>query len=753
MRRRSANLVLALGAAVAVSVVVCTAAGATYGQPLHAQSAGTALTADSARTFVDRGAAELLDRARTARLHTDRSLRSYTALVRSRLAGDLRTDLKDRTLVRYEGAARVRWSRDATDIVHVLAGRLQSPAGVQPAFNGPGLLPFRPSADRLHFGLLSDAPDDTARTVGPSRPVRTPAPVRSADFWIEHPLGADAERHYRYQSGDTLVVQLQDGRELRVIELRVIPRRADPHTVRGVLWIDATSGALVQGAFRLARTVDILADTDMLDAGARRIAAVVPFLRPMEFDIALVTVEYALWDMQHWLPRTMRFEGMLRVGGVEFPGALDVGYELIDVETDADPQDASEFVVVARTIAEWRDSGAHRVALRRSGGRRYTRIWPAARARLLDSELLPPPVWTDAPGFASGDEIQAIHDRLASIPLPARPGVPARLRLGWGEPGLLRYNRVEALSVGARVTAPLPYVTALATARIGAGDLHPNAELLLRRETMRRTIELRGYHELATTDQSRRPLGPGNSTGALLFGRDEGEYYRATGAGLTLAPPLLQRRSFELRGYAERQGAVTRNTHVALPRLWQDSVFRPNIVADEATQFGGLLHVRPWWGTDPFRAQFGVDLLLQAEAGDFEHARGSLTLRSAVPLPAKFRIGAEAGVGTSHGAVPVQRNFFLGGASTLRGYEPATVTGTSMARGRLELARTASFGGIAVFSDWGWAGDRTDISRDDRRWSAGVGASLLDGLVRLDLARGLYAPRAWRLDLHLDAVL
>jgi hypothetical protein len=303
------------------------------------------------------------------------------------------------------------------------------------------------------------------------------------------------------------------------------------------------------------------------------------------------------------------------------------------------------------------------------------------------------------------------------------------------------------------VTAPLPYVTVLATARIGAGDLHPNGELLLRRETMRRTIELRGFHELATADPSRRALGAGNSLSALLFGRDEGEYYRATGAELTLAPPPMRRRSWELRGYAELQDAVERNTHVALPRAWQDSVFRPNIVADEATQFGALLHVRPWWGTDPQRAQFGADLLLQAEAGDFEHARGRLTLRGAAPLGAKTRIGAEAGVGTSHGTVPVQRNFFLGGASTLRGYEPATVSGTSMARGRLELARTASFGGLAVFSDWGWAGDRDDFRRADRRWSAGVGASLLDGLVRLDLARGLYAPRAWRLDLHLDAVL
>jgi hypothetical protein len=76
-----------------------------------------------------------------------------------------------------------------------------------------------------------------------------------------------------------------------------------------------------------------------------------------------------------------------------------------------------------------------------------------------------------------------------------------------------------------------------------------------------------------------------------------------------------------------------------------------------------------------------------------------------------------------------------------------------MARARIDLARTTSFGALAVFSDWGWAGDREDIRSANQRWSVGAGASLLDGLLRLDLAHGLRRPRGWRLDLYLDAVL
>jgi hypothetical protein len=270
---------------------------------------------------------------------------------------------------------------------------------------------------------------------------------------------------------------------------------------------------------------------------------------------------------------------------------------------------------------------------------------------------------------------------------------------------------------------------------------------------MRRTLELRGYHELSTADPSRAALGLGNSLSALMFGRDEGEYYRASGAALSWAPPSMRRRTWDLTGYAEYQNDVERHTHVALPRLWTDSVFRPNVTAAEAMQFGGILQLRPWWGTDPIRPQGGMELLVQGETGDYDLARASLTLRGAAQLARGVRIGVEAAAGSSVGDVTPQRMFYLGGASTLRGYDASTVAGNSMARGRLELARTTSFGALAVFSDWGWAGDREDIRMADQRWAIGAGASLLDGLIRLDLAHGLRSPRGWRLDLHLDSVL
>jgi hypothetical protein len=57
-----------------------------------------------------------------------------------------------------------------------------------------------------------------------------------------------------------------------------------------------------------------------------------------------------------------------------------------------------------------------------------------------------------------------------------------------------------------------------------------------------------------------------------------------------------------------------------------------------------------------------------------------------------------------------------------------------------------------LFGDLGWAGDRTrwrDIGQPVS--GVGVGTSVLDGLVRFDVARGIYPEKAWRVNAYLDA--
>ena len=57
-----------------------------------------------------------------------------------------------------------------------------------------------------------------------------------------------------------------------------------------------------------------------------------------------------------------------------------------------------------------------------------------------------------------------------------------------------------------------------------------------------------------------------------------------------------------------------------------------------------------------------------------------------------------------------------------------------------------------MFFDAGWAGARADWQHPGRPLTgAGVGASFLDGLVRADLARGIYPEKRVRFDVSVEA--
>jgi hemolysin activation/secretion protein len=118
-------------------------------------------------------------------------------------------------------------------------------------------------------------------------------------------------------------------------------------------------------------------------------------------------------------------------------------------------------------------------------------------------------------------------------------------------------------------------------------------------------------------------------------------------------------------------------------------------------------------------------------------------------------LGVEAALGTTFGDGTPQRQWFLGGANTLRGYPAGSARGSSFTRARLNLARTFDdIGSVSVFGDAGWAGDRGDFDGGNILYGVGVGGSVLDGLVRFDLSHGLTGPqKQFRIDLYADALL
>jgi len=732
--------------------------------------------------FLDPTARTLFQAAQTNWQSIDSSVVRYTSVIKQRIAAGIRTPLKDRTLYRNETAVRAFWDRDHDALVQVLGNRAQYPGKESEEERGPlGWMndlafdrPFEPGGDRLFFGLSDESSDELSNP-------------NESDFWLAHPLAPGADTLYRFQSGDTLTLSLPDGRQLLTVQLDVLPREADVHRIAGTLWIEPESGALVRGVFQLSRELDVMRDIPEVRAEdeAGEFNMVPGILKPWIFTMDLVAVDYSLWDFRVWLPRSMRVEGQVKIGIMKMPIAFDVSYQMesVTLEEDLDAlpdpgltemhfESRAEAMAFLASVLGERDGVAYQYladATRSSGGRESRFIAPEDVSVLEESPELPPPIWDEAPGFSSEAELEDMVRTLADLPPIPTQGVPWDLNWGWAREDLLRYNRVEGPAVGGRFEAELGSflgpVNFEASGFFGFGDLEPKARLTLERRSVLRRIAVSGYRELRPTDTQGRYLGLGNSLNSLLFGRDDGEYYMATGVDLVWRPPEADRESFRFRAYAERQDSVGIETNFSLIHAFNsDWDFRPNVMAERVEEVGGELTLSPWWGSDPLAAQVGIELYGQGGAwrhpdstgvkGDYFRASG--LVRLAVPLAgAAWRVGLEAGGGTGWGDVPRQRNWFLGGPHTLRGYEASVLSGTTFGRARVEVARTFPDAvTISAFGDAGWAGTREDYDPGDILYGAGLGFSLLDGLVRMDLSHGLTGPdRKLRFDLYLDAIL
>ena len=80
------------------------------------------------------------------------------------------------------------------------------------------------------------------------------------------------------------------------------------------------------------------------------------------------------------------------------------------------------------------------------------------------------------------------------------------------------------------------------------------------------------------------------------------------------------------------------------------------------------------------------------------------------------------------------------------------MSGDSYWLARAELALGGSVIRPIVFYDAGWAGARSEWSRSAGNVrGAGAGLSFLDGLARIDLARGVDPRTVWRAHLYVEA--
>jgi hypothetical protein len=263
---------------------------------------------------------------------------------------------------------------------------------------------------------------------------------------------------------------------------------------------------------------------------------------------------------------------------------------------------------------------------------------------------------------------------------------------------------------------------------------------------MSKTVRLNGYSRLVSASDWGSPLSFGSSISALLFGRDEGFYYRASGAELLWTSERGVR--LDWRAFGERQRTAVQKTTYSI-----GGTFGPNILASSDVSAGAAVRFLHTYGMQPMGFRAYSDLRLEAAGGDSTYGRGALDFTLSRELFAKVAGALTVAGGSTIGQLPPQRRWFLGGTHTIRGQSPDTAqSGNAFWFGQVELARSQAWFRASLFGDIGWVGDRTKFGRVVRPMSGvGIGFSAFDGLLRLDVARGLYAREQTRFSLYMDA--
>lgn len=735
-----------------------------------------AVTAEHIATaFEDAPARTLLERARVARLAQDSSLLSYDAETYQRISVGLGLKAigRERLFMRHENSARVRWQRGHGAVIDVTGSRTVFPAlmgaRVSADVNGTGSIPYYPGRDDLWFG---------AEAMAAERP----------DVELIHPIAAGAEAYYRFSSGDSVIFRLHDGSTIRLVELRVRPRQPDWRLAVGSLWFDASTAQLVRAVYRLAVPVDFWyfireeGEEDDIPLAVR------PLITPMTGTVTSLMIEHGLYEGRYWLPRAQAAEGEMQVGFMRVPVRLEESfdYAVVNGLTEELPEIRDvriELVrdsVIADSLglsgSERRDwlrerRRERRIAQREAGDQpacddgaterlshqsRHNGIvpllvrTPCDTVALVGSPSLPPSI------YAPGEEVFSktdLEEMQRMIGFSAQAGFgPQRPTLLWGPTrNLLRYNRVEGLSAGIGARQELGQGLALeGLAQIGIADLQPNAELSLSRSDGARTVRIGAYRRLVAANDWGTPLGFGSSLNAVLFGRDEGFYYRALGA--ELAGTGIRGSRFEWRLFAERHDAAEVETHFSLANALHGLRFIDNIAADDATLVGVGARLTRTFGLDPQKVRLFGDIRLEGGSGDFTYGRAAVDATLSRSITSRLAGALTAGGGTTLGEVPVQRLWYLGGTQTVRGQTAGTAAGDAYWLARAELGGAFVAARPLVFFDLGWAGDRADWRNPGQPMSgAGIGASIMDGLLRFDVARGIRPRERWTANLYFEA--
>lgn len=779
-------LVMGLMLALQVTVNVDRDSGrASAGISINAPSRQRIAVTDELRrsAFRDANARELILKARAARLEQDSSLQSYDVKSYQRVSAgmSLRETARERLVFRSENAAHVRWQRGIGARVEILGARQ-----VAPIMQGIGeaeqemqeemeselsdmlAVPYYPGKDELWLFEMVGSSDDEDSPM------------------LIHPVAEGSEAYFTFASGDSVDIVLPDGKRIKLREVIATPRQAVWNLVVGSFWFETEHAHLARAVMRFSAPMDIWETVEAEDSTARdeMPAPVRAMLSPMKMEITAVTLEYGLFEQRYWLPRTQGAEGYARVSFMRVPFRIEQRYRYESVNATSN----LEAIPAPPASMRWRDlrdslraTGIDSAAVGDTIDAIYARADTARRAAraaacatnatytvyerrengalvmavevpcdvkvLANSSELPPSIYDSGEELFGAAQREELMQMLDFGLQPAWAPRPPKLEYGLQ---FTRFNRVEGLGSAVRVSSALGkgYSVSL-DARVAIADLQPNGALSLARSNGRRTYRGSVYRRLDVSSDFGDPLSFGASFAALLDASDEGFYHRSWGA--ELVNEGVPRGGLEWRMFAEQQWNARVENDWSLFGGANDDRYLDNVLAEQGWFYGAGLRWRGSRGLDPQGWRTSADLRIEGATGAMDYGRAFLeTIVSRGLGPVVASVTAAAG--TSAGELPTQRHFFLGGLQSVRGQTPGAGVGEAFWMTRVELGTSAVAVKPVIFGDFGWAGARNAWSQTGRPLSGvGVGASFLDGLIRLDLARGIYPRWQTRLDLYLEA--
>jgi hypothetical protein len=706
----AATLLVVAFSCIAVSPLAAQARGAAdsvarRGVDTAASLPETAQAAQSARSargerWNEPNVLELVERGRQRRMAPlmDDALRNYRALAEGSIYFYIDPDFADPVLMRADQVAvELYWAPPDLTRQVLLGQRMEKRLPIRD---------FHYYIDRLT--VVQNGFGDEIQ-VGEGMDVRN----------VVHPLAGAGAHHYDYRLADSLVLRLPGSDPIRAYEVVVRPRNAELPGFVGSMYLDGASGALVRMTFGFTRA---------------------SYVDPRN-DYVRITLDHGLWQGRYWLPHEQQVVVRRELPELDLGAGTVIRASLRVTDYDFDLDLPAGFFQWPTVTAAPR---AEREAY--------------AFERGMYDDLV-------RDGLAMGEDVRAIEREarrmlreqvLSGLPR-TRPSVPAFS-------SMFRYNRIEGAFAGSgvRTTAGDADLLVLGGYAFGAG--RPSALLQARFDAgVDARVQAMLFHrELRDVAPSAAAPGALNTLAVLAAGRDYLDPFFASGGTLSVQRRLLPGASLRVGAGIEQQVPGTRVVASApLGGRALRGVF-PFAEGTQATLFGELAGAAPAYrGARPSYA-------LRLEGGAFEAGRYG----AADATIALAGTGAQLGLstelrlagGTLLGAAPLQRHYFLGGPGTLPGHDFRSLIGRRFALAGADATWDVAFpwlgvrafgavgtvGGGAATVDTAASGARIRATDGaDRaaaevaatgarvRGTVGMGAAVLHGVLRIDLAHGI----------------